>query len=379
MKKTLLACVIAATLLTGCGPKELTPEQKQEIGSLKNELSQTIKEIAEATKQQNQYSGGLIKNLTTARLEVLGTNKALLEQRINAIEAGAKIDVTISGIKPNPEVAAALKAEIDELDIQISDAKKEVSQYSGGLIQALKLSTVATQEQTRAMLQQRYLSAMYGLAEVKAPNEQASTAVTAKQTEQAAPATTSAPLLPPGEGPFGLEAGLSKKNIEDMTGENLKPVADRSNLYTSESLPKQNADFDAYGLLISPTAGLCQIRAIGKNVATDRYCIALKSKYEELSGSLSSIYGKAEKNDFLLSGSIWKEPQDWMMALNKKERFLSAEWKGTKEVPLKNNLHSVSVEVRSNDPGKGYVFLQYDFNNSDICKEEIDGVKKSSL
>ena len=85
MKKTLLACVIAATLLTGCGPKELTPEQKQEIGSLKNELSQTIKEIAEATKQQNQYSGGLIKNLTTARLEVLGTNKALLEQRINVV------------------------------------------------------------------------------------------------------------------------------------------------------------------------------------------------------------------------------------------------------------------------------------------------------
>lgn len=379
MKKTILACVIVATLLAGCGPKELTPEQKQEVGALKSELSQTEKEIAEATEQQSQFAGGLIKNLTTARLEVLGTNKALLQQRINAIESGAKIDLAISGVKPNPETAAALKTEIDTLTVQISDAKKEASQYNGGLIQALKLSTVATQEQTMAMLQQRYLSAMYGLAEVKVPNELVSAVVTAKQTEQAPPVVTSTPLLPPGEGPFGLEAGLSKKNIEDMTGEDLKPVVNSTNLYTSESLPKQNADFEAYGLLISPKAGLCQIRAIGKNVDTDSYGIALKSKYEELSDSLSSIYGKADKNDFLLPGSIWKEPQDWMMALNKKERFLSAEWKGTKGAPLKNNLRSVSVEVRANGSSKGYIFLQYDFSNSDICKSEIEGAKQSSL
>ncbi|MFZ4835116.1 hypothetical protein [Rouxiella sp. Mn2063] len=379
MKKKLLACIIAATLLTGCGPKELTPEQKQEVVSLKSELSQTEKEIAEATELQEQFTGGLIKNLTTARLEVLGTNKALLEQRINAIESGAKIDLAISGVKPNPEAATALKTEIDNLAVQIIEAKKEASLYSGGLIQALKLSTVATQEQTMAMLQQRYLSALYGLADVKVPSEQASATVTAKQPAQPVPVATNAPLLPPGDGPFGLEAGLSKKNIEDMTGGDLKPVENSANLYTSESLPKQNADFEAYGLLISPKAGLCQIRAIGKNVDTDSYGIALKSKYEELSDSLSSIYGKAEKNDFLLSGSIWKEPQDWMMALNKKERFLSAEWKGTKEAPLKNNLRSVSVEVRANGSSQGYVFLQYDFSNSDICKKEIEGAKKGSL
>ncbi|WP_369696209.1 hypothetical protein [Lonsdalea britannica] len=115
MKKTISACVIAATLLTGCGPKKLTPEQKQEVSSLKSELSQTEKEIAQATEQQSQFTGGLIKNLTTARLEVLGTNKALLEQRINAIESGAKIDLTITGVKPNSEAAAALKTKLISL------------------------------------------------------------------------------------------------------------------------------------------------------------------------------------------------------------------------------------------------------------------------
>ncbi|STU98079.1 Uncharacterised protein [Klebsiella pneumoniae subsp. pneumoniae] len=200
MKKALLACVIATSLLAGCGPKELTTEQKQEVGNLRSELAQTEKEIAEATALQEQYSGGLIKNLTVARLEVLGTNKALLEQRINAIESGAKIEVSISSVKPNPEAATALKAEIDNLDNQIADAKKEASQYSGGLLQALKLSAIATQEQTRAMLQQRYLSATYGLAEVKVPNEQASEVTTEKQTDKVVPNPTSTPLLPAGEG-----------------------------------------------------------------------------------------------------------------------------------------------------------------------------------
>ena len=190
MKKTLLACVIATSLLAGCGPKDLTPEQKQEVASLRSELAKAEQEIVEAKSQQGQYTGGLIRNLITARLEVLGTNKALLEQRINAIESGAKIEISVSGVKPNPEAAAALKTEIETLDTQIADAKKDASQYSGGLLQALKLSAIATQEQTRAMLQQRYLSATYGLAEVKVPNEQANEAITEKQADKAEPHST---------------------------------------------------------------------------------------------------------------------------------------------------------------------------------------------
>ncbi|STR58387.1 Uncharacterised protein [Klebsiella pneumoniae] len=379
MKKTLLACVIATSLLAGCGPKDLTPEQKQEVASLRSELAKAEQEIVEAKSQQGQYTGGLIRNLITARLEVLGTNKALLEQRINAIESGAKIEISVSGVKPNPEAAAALKTEIETLDTQIADAKKDASQYSGGLLQALKLSAIATQEQTRAMLQQRYLSATYGLAEVKVPNEQANEAITEKQADKAEPHSTRTPLLPPGEGPFGLEAGLSKKNIEDMIGEELEPMANNVNLYTANSLPKMNAGFEAYGLLISPTVGLCQIRALGKDIDTDSYGFTIKSRFKELMESLSSIYGKAKENDFLLAGSIWKDPRDWMMGLYKHERYLSAEWKGTAEAPLKSKLTSVSIEARANSSDKGYIFLQYNFNNSDVCEAEVEAAKKSSL
>lgn len=380
MKKTLIATLVGITMLTGCGPQELTPERKQEVAALKTELSQTEGEISAAKEVDQQFSGGLIKNLTTARLEVLGTNKALLEQRINAIESGAKIDVVVSGTKPDPELAASIKTEIDTLTAKINEAKADASQYTGGLIQVLKLSAVATEEQSMSMLQQKYLTAKYGLAEVKlAPIQD--NAVTASDKKEATAKTTQEqpPLLPPAEGPFGLEAGLTQKNIEDMIGAKLKPLPDSVNLYTSDKLPKQNADFEMYGLLISPKAGLCQIRAVGKNIDTDSYGLALKSRFEDLSSSLSSLYGKAETTDLLLAGSIWKEPQDWMMGLNKKERFLSATWKGTKETPLKNNIGAISIEARANSSAQGYVYLQYTFTNDDVCQAEIEGAKKSSL
>lgn len=380
MKKTLIATLVGITMLTGCGPQELTPEQKQEVAALKTELSQTEGEISAAKEVDQQFSGGLIKNLTTARLEVLGTNKALLEQRINAIESGAKIDVVVSGTKPDPELAASIKTEIDNLTVKINEAKADASQYTGGLIQVLKLSAVATEEQSMAMLQQKYLTAKYGLAEVKlAPVQDNAATASGKKEVTAKTTQKQSPLLPPAEGPFGLEAGLTQKNIEDMIGAKLKPLPDSVNLYTSDTLPKQNADFEMYGLLISPKAGLCQIRAVGKTIDTDSYGLALKSRFEDLSSSLSSLYGKAETTDLVLEGSIWKEPQDWMMGLNKKERFLSATWKGTKETPLKNNIDTISIEARANSSSKGYVYLQYSFTNNDVCQAEIEGAKKSSL
>lgn len=380
MNKTLIATLVGMTLLTGCGPQELTSEQKQEVSALEAELSQTEGEISAAKEVEQQFSGGLIKNLTTARLEVLGTNKALLEQRINAIESGAKIEIVVAGVKPDPELAASIKTEIDNLTLKINEAKADASQYSGGLIQVIKLSTVATEEQSMAMLQQKYLTAKYGLAEVKlAPVQDNVTTATGKTKATPKTAQEKPPLLPPAEGPFGLEAGLTQKNIEDMIGAKLKLLPDSVNLFTSDKLPKQNADFEMYGLLISPKAGLCEIRALGKKIDTDSHGLALKSKFEELSSSLSSLYGKAESTDALLAGSIWKEPQDWMMGLNKKERFLSATWKGTKETPLKNNIGTISMEARATNSSKGYIYLEYSFTNDDVCQTEIEGEKKSSL
>ncbi|RFS79015.1 hypothetical protein D0U00_11880 [Leclercia adecarboxylata] len=378
MKKIAIACFVSALFLVGCGPKELTPEQKQLVDGLKVELSQVVNDINDAKSEDQKYSSGLIKGLIKARLEVLETNQALLQQRINAIESGAKIETVISAVKPDLNSATSILKDIDGLKAEIDSAKKDASQYSGGLVLAMKVTAIATQEQTLALLQQRYLSAKYGLAEIKVGPIADSNQITNTPTSSTNQPSSSV-LLPPADGPFGLQAGLTKKNIEDMTGEVLKPVDGKVNLYMLSAAPKKNPDFESFGLLISPEAGLCQIRAIGKDINSDSYGIALKTKFDELSNTLKSIYGDGKKTDFLLSGSIWKDPNDWMMSLTKGERVLMMEWKGSNDAMMKNKISEVGMDVRANNSSSGYVFLQYTFTNNSVCEAEIDSDKKSSL
>lgn len=123
--KKILAVLIGITLLSGCGPKELSPEQKMQVEALKSELAQTEKEITAANEMDSKYSSGLIKSLIAARTEVLGTNKALLQQRINAIESGAKIEIVVNGQKEDPEKAKEIESEINSLRAEIGVLQKE--------------------------------------------------------------------------------------------------------------------------------------------------------------------------------------------------------------------------------------------------------------
>lgn len=54
-------------------------------------------------------------------------------------------------------------AELAELATKITAAKTEAARYSGGLIQAVSLSTVAQMKQTQAMLEQKRLSLKFSL------------------------------------------------------------------------------------------------------------------------------------------------------------------------------------------------------------------------
>ncbi|EIQ2064765.1 hypothetical protein LUT83_002282 [Escherichia coli] len=379
MNKTLISCIISSILLTGCGPRELTSEQKEQVESLKKELAQVESQISSSRTELKKYSSGIIANLIYSKTEILEANKLLIQQRINAIESGAKITESVPATQPNPELAASIKNEIDKLNGEISSAKQDASKYNGGLVLSLKLSSIAMQEQTLAMLEQKYLSAKYGLPELNYKNSPASANDKESNGTSSDDEHTQDNLLPPGDGPLGFQMGLSVKNIEDMTGKKLEPVDGSYGLYIVDASPKKNNLFETFGLLISPDVGLCQIRAVTYDINTDSYGLELKSQFDDLAASITAIYGNGKKEDFLYPGSIWDRPQDWLSGLVKQERVYMQEWSGPNDAMNKNEIESIIMNTKGKNTSQGYIVLQYSFKNNSKCQEEIENSKKSSL
>lgn len=143
---------------------ELTPEQKQLVADLRRDLDRIRKEVEEAKADDARYAGGLIKALIGTRLEILKTNEALVEQRIHAIESGARVTIVVNTAKPDPARAAELAREIESQRAKVAEARAEADRYSGGLVQAMAETSVATARSTLAMLEQQYFTAKYGLA-----------------------------------------------------------------------------------------------------------------------------------------------------------------------------------------------------------------------
>ena len=164
LRRNIVTLLILLALPACSLAQQPTQEEQQTITQLQGELAQVESEIESAEEDNRAYSGGLIKTLIALRLEILKTNHALIQQRVHALESGAEIDIVVIGSEPDPELAATLLAEIENQRTKAADAEKEAARYSGGLVQAMALSAVATQRNTLAMLEQRYFSAEYGLA-----------------------------------------------------------------------------------------------------------------------------------------------------------------------------------------------------------------------
>jgi GTPase SAR1 family protein len=156
------------------------------VQTLRTELEATKKEVSAAEVQNAQYSGGLVKALIAVRLEVLKTNEALIQQRIHAIESGAKVSIQTVGTKIDLDRAKQLEEELRKQELKVAEAESKASLYSGGLVGATAAMGAATERNSLAMLRQQYLISKHGLA---SPQQGASASNVPAQTA----ATPSAP------------------------------------------------------------------------------------------------------------------------------------------------------------------------------------------
>ena len=176
-------------------------------------------------------------------------------------------------------------------------------------------------------------------------------------------------------GPFGLEKGMSLKDIGGQSQQS-KAVPGQ---YLLSKVPKPHPAFEGYVIKLAPKAGLCHIRAVGKDIKTSSYGLELKNAFNAMEKKLEGTYKKHETADVLLPGSIWSEPNDWMMGLAKKERFLIAEWSARVRSTLPTDLEEISLQVNPLDGNTGYIEVNYLFTNIDACEEELAAKEDGAL
>ncbi len=174
-------------------------------------------------------------------------------------------------------------------------------------------------------------------------------------------------------GPFGLEMGMSIKQIDP----NAKEIAPY--IYKIQSVPKPHSAFESYVLKVSPNCGLCLIKANGKDISTNTYGVELKSSFYDMKERLEKVYGISETTDVLFPGSIWDEPNDWMMGILKDERILCSFWEKEKGLDLKDNINIIVLGVSAINQNKGYLILEYSFINKENCDKEISDLEDSAF
>jgi len=357
MNKTVVAFFVPVFLLTGCGPEKLPPEKQKQIAELNVDCSRMETEISSAYLFDQTYPDELIHSLVSARIHVLKENRAMLQRVIKRTRSAKENEEGAGTIGSDPAVVRALKNELEALQATISDDKTKIAAFSDPALRSIIAAGIAAEEKKRAIVEQRYLSAKYGIATGDASR------LTGRYS--------GIPLPPASEHDaiFGLREGLTKNEIE-ARGIVLLPVEGQRNFYGTTSLSKTNQGFERFFLTISPDAGLCIVQGVGASVETDSYGMRFRQKFQERATVLDAAYGQGEITDVLLDGSIWKAPGDWMMGLKKQQRILSEAWDANNDGLQRNHLKSVYMESIGIDMTTGYFVLKYMFNNVDVCIKE---------
>ena len=152
------AVILAAITATAC--EQFAARERTEV--LRKDLEAVGAQIKSAESEDAQYSGGLIKALIGARLATLRHTHAMLDQRAKSWTWGIGLRYTVDGktFLPSPSDKGqvnALDQELAALRARMVAQEVETSRYSGGLVHAMALASLATMRQTEALLDQRRL------------------------------------------------------------------------------------------------------------------------------------------------------------------------------------------------------------------------------
>ncbi len=166
---TLLIVALPFLISVGCGSPEQDVHIQIEIARIDSVRSDIANRLAEKETDANIWNeGSMLALLAGCGTEVLRTTDALLEQKAEALRAGAEFHFISNIHQVDQDKIAQIDRVILEKREELGAARARVEMYSGGLLEAIALSEVAMLQLTTTMLDQQKLALVYGLPEIPA-------------------------------------------------------------------------------------------------------------------------------------------------------------------------------------------------------------------
>ena len=180
-------------------------------------------------------------------------------------------------------------------------------------------------------------------------------------------------------GPFGLEMGWNIDQVQE-SGAIILDSHDFNDGTTAYSInpPKRHSLFSSYIVLISDKYGLYQISAESDDIYTSRNGYQIKSEFYSVYNQLVKSYGEGILLDKLSEGSIWDEPEDWMMGLKTLDRTLSAFWIGP-DINTDKQIALLSLDAEAEYSDTGRISISYFSDNAFAVEEEKEAQEASVL
>lgn len=178
-----------------------------------------------------------------------------------------------------------------------------------------------------------------------------------------------------GGAPFGLKPEMSLSQLQKLGNLGSKGIYN----YSIKRLPNGHPDIDDYRLIVTPKHGLCKITAWTDSIKSSSYGDELKGKFESFYEALTGKYGNSKRYDYLKPGSIWNEPNDFMMGLAKKERRLIVFWTKDEGSNLPPDIDAIALTAHSSNNSQGLISIEYELRNADDCLDWIKSQKDANL
>jgi len=119
--------------------------------------------------------------------------------------------------------------------------------------------------------------------------------------------------------------------------------------------------------------GICYVNAIGKTIENDSFGFTTKQRVDAIAKQLRQKYGvETDKGDFLFPGSIWDDPDDWMMGIRRKERIYAYLWSSKDGFKPVGEVAELAVAAQAVSGYAGLVQVGFTFKSEPQCKAIIE-------